>query len=71
MSMQKHESELARAIARVLARLSEEAIVILAIVATFAYAHYSRANDIKTFLILLAALGVYLSLRLLRLLDRN
>jgi hypothetical protein len=57
--------------ARVISRLSEEAIVVLAVLATFAYSQYLKASQTLTFVILLAALGCYVSLRIISTLGRN
>ena len=59
----RDENELVREISRLIARLSEEAIVITAALVVLAYAQYRDTNMLLTSLILFVALGGYLSLR--------
>lgn len=54
-----------------MSRLSEEAIVVLAVLAVFAYAQYLEGMQVETFVILFVALVGYLSVRVLNLARRT
>ena len=66
MPITKRKS-LLKEISRIASRLSEEAIVVLAFLATFAYALYLGNIGTATFSIHFAALVGYLSVRLVKL----
>jgi hypothetical protein len=65
------EPVLRKEVGRLLKRLSEEAVIALAVLGAFAYSLYSGAAGVLTSSILLAVLVVYLSVRIIRLVDRD
>jgi hypothetical protein len=70
-NLKTSEPAIRKEIGRLLTRLSEEALIALAVLGAFTYSLYSGAAGILTSSILFAVLVVYLSLRIIRVVGRD
>jgi hypothetical protein len=70
-NLKTSEPAIRKQIGRLLTRLSEEALIALAVLGAFTYSVYSGTAGVLTFSILFAVLVVYLSLRIIRVVGRD